>query len=149
MITVFAKKLDNGDVQIYRDKACTDKFGLFLNGRSNKPTRRNKWVTLNCHMYKLEWVCSPMKTIYEITLKILVTHDKENPLVDSNSVKGAINAGVMAITDASIDVYGESDGAAPDRVQVEIGDFKENGKFVARSTFGTDAVPFCGGDTML
>ncbi len=55
MITVFAKKLPNGDVQIYHDKECTQKFALFQSHFSSKPTRRNKYVTLNCYRYNLEW----------------------------------------------------------------------------------------------
>ena len=89
-----------------------------------------------------------MVTEYEITLKIKVTHGKSDPFVDSNSVKGAINNGVEAIANSNFEVYGDSSGLAPKRVQVEIGKFKEKGKLTARSTFGTDDVPFCGGDTM-
>lgn len=89
-----------------------------------------------------------MKTTYEVTLKIIVTHSKENPLIDENSVKGAINAGVMAITDANFEVYGESTGESADGIQVDIGTLKENGKRVRHSSFGTTDVPFCDGDTL-
>lgn len=89
-----------------------------------------------------------MVTEFEITLKIRVTHGKSDPYVDSNSVKGAINNGIRAITESNFEVYGNSSGLSPERVQVEVGKFKEKGKHVARSTFGTDDVPFCGGDTM-
>jgi len=48
-----AKKFD---VSIYsnnqgRGKICTFRWDL-----SNKPTRRNRYVTINCYKYKLEWL---------------------------------------------------------------------------------------------
>ena len=44
------------DVQVYHDKEGTKPFGRFPWDRSNKPTRRNKWLTLNCFRYRLEWI---------------------------------------------------------------------------------------------
>lgn len=48
-----AKKFDvviYSDAQAQRTKCV---FSLYL---SNKPTRRNKYVTINCFRYKLEWI---------------------------------------------------------------------------------------------
>lgn len=55
-LTVYARKLPNGGVAIYRDKAATNQFCQFESHLSNKPTRRNKWVTVNCYRWALEWI---------------------------------------------------------------------------------------------
>ena len=44
------------DVQVYHDKECTRPYARFPWYYSNIPTRRNKYVTLDCFRYKLEWV---------------------------------------------------------------------------------------------
>jgi hypothetical protein len=44
------------DVQIYHDKAGKRPFGRFVLASSNRPTRRNKYVALNCFRYRLEWI---------------------------------------------------------------------------------------------
>jgi len=73
-----------------------------------------------------------MTTTYEVTLKITITHPEINPLIDSNSVKCAINAGVEEIAKSNFQVYrirnGEISGGSPDRVQVNVDRLKENGK---------------------
>ena len=43
-------------VQIFRDKAATKHAGTFLFDHSNKPTKRNKYVMLNCYRWKLVWI---------------------------------------------------------------------------------------------
>lgn len=48
-----AKKFD---VVIYRDNQAQDKSCVFRWDLSNKPTRRNKYVTVNCFRYKLQWI---------------------------------------------------------------------------------------------
>ncbi len=75
-----------------------------------------------------------MKTTFEVTLKVTLTHGKKNPLVDSNSVKGAIIRGIDAIAHAEYCVYGEGE-THPDDVKVEITRLKENGKRQSISTF--------------
>lgn len=82
-----------------------------------------------------------MKTTYEVTLKITVTHDKANPLVDSNSVKGAITRGIEGITNADFSVYGDSE-TTPTYVAVTITKLKENGKRQALSLFGDGSFPW-------
>lgn len=87
-----------------------------------------------------------MKTIYEITLQITVNHDR--PMVQ-DSIKEAVNAAAKEIVNNNIKVHGIGPFTkAPDRVQVEIGKFRVNGKATARSTFGTSDVAFCGMDTL-
>ena len=44
------------DVCIYGDANCTQFMGRFPHYYSNKPTRRNKYVTLNCCRYNLIWI---------------------------------------------------------------------------------------------
>ncbi|MDE2104555.1 MAG: hypothetical protein KGL39_45390 [Patescibacteria group bacterium] len=44
------------DVQIYKDRARKIPFARFLWWHTNKPTRRNRWVTLNCFRYRLVWI---------------------------------------------------------------------------------------------
>lgn len=55
-ITVYARKLPSGGVAIYRNKDATNQFCQFASYMTNKPTRRNKWVTLNCYRWRLEWI---------------------------------------------------------------------------------------------
>lgn len=52
--TLYATKQKDGGVTIYKPNgsiACK-----FEPWRSSKPTRRNKYFTLNCWKYKLEWL---------------------------------------------------------------------------------------------
>lgn len=44
------------DVQIYRDRARRRKFARFPWHYSNKPTHRNRYITLNCYRWKLHWL---------------------------------------------------------------------------------------------
>ncbi len=44
------------DVQIYRDRQAKIPFARFTWGMKNTPTKRNKYVTLNCFKYNLEWI---------------------------------------------------------------------------------------------
>lgn len=56
MLTVYAQKLSNGDVEIYRDAEKTQSFCTFHQWQKSKPDRRNKWITLNCYRWKLAWI---------------------------------------------------------------------------------------------
>lgn len=51
------KKLDtrHRDVQIYHDQTATRRYGRFA-WHHAKPTRRNKYVYLDCCRYKLFWL---------------------------------------------------------------------------------------------
>lgn len=44
------------DVQVYRDRAAKKPFARFAWYSSTKPTRRNKYVTLNCYKWELVWL---------------------------------------------------------------------------------------------
>lgn len=44
------------NIEIYRDRECKKPFATFLFDRKNKPTKRNKYVTLNCYRWNLIWV---------------------------------------------------------------------------------------------
>ena len=47
---------DKQDVVLYADKECTRQKARWPWHLSNCPTRRNKFVTLNCWRWKLEWL---------------------------------------------------------------------------------------------
>lgn len=47
------------DVVLYRDagrKPATIPCGRYTWDMSNKPTRRNRWVTFNCYRYEIKWL---------------------------------------------------------------------------------------------
>lgn len=44
------------DVAIYSDKLAQHKKCVIRWDLSSKPTRRNKWLTINCFRYRLEWI---------------------------------------------------------------------------------------------
>lgn len=56
LLSVYARKRQGGDVEIYRDPEMTRPFCTFDRWRSSKPTKRNKWITLNCYRWKLIWI---------------------------------------------------------------------------------------------
>lgn len=58
MLTVYGRKTRLKTVIIYRDKECKNIFVIFNNLQINKPDYRNKYVTLNCYRWKLEWLPS-------------------------------------------------------------------------------------------
>lgn len=55
-MTVYAVRQFNGDVHIYRDKDRQNHFCTFTRDRASKPTRRNRWINLNCYRWRLEWL---------------------------------------------------------------------------------------------
>ena len=64
-LTVYARKEPSSypeyanipnDIQVYKDKSLKIPFVRFSHFNSNKPSKRNKYITLNCFKYKLEWV---------------------------------------------------------------------------------------------
>lgn len=44
------------DVQVYIDQEAKQPHARWPWYYSSKPTRRNKYVTINCHRYRLEWL---------------------------------------------------------------------------------------------
>ncbi len=53
ILEVRAHKRENGDVVINRSNG--ELFCVFDWWRSDKPTRRNKWIMLNCYKWRLIW----------------------------------------------------------------------------------------------
>lgn len=56
MLPMYARKNPDGTVDIYRDQAATKHFCTFAAHLSNKPTRRNQYITLNCYRWALVWL---------------------------------------------------------------------------------------------
>lgn len=53
----YDKKQRYFDIQIYKDKAATEKFARFpWYYTKSKPTKKNKYLTINCFKYLLEWI---------------------------------------------------------------------------------------------
>lgn len=52
----YAPNAKKFDVVIYSDKEGQNKKCVFRWDLSSKPTRRNKYVMINCFRYKLEWI---------------------------------------------------------------------------------------------
>jgi hypothetical protein len=48
------KKQNN--VEIFRDEECKIPFCTFLYDSKSKPTKRNKYITLNCYRWCLVWL---------------------------------------------------------------------------------------------
>jgi len=44
------------DVQVYSDRKCKKPKARFMWYMSSKPTRRNKFVTINCYRWRLIWL---------------------------------------------------------------------------------------------
>lgn len=44
------------DIVIYRDEAMTNVFCRFDAMRSDAPDKRNRYVTLNCYKWRLQWL---------------------------------------------------------------------------------------------
>lgn len=53
MLTVYAEKLPSGNVLITRESG--EVFCEWDRFYSNCPTKRNKYVTLNCYKWNLSW----------------------------------------------------------------------------------------------
>jgi hypothetical protein len=53
LLTVKAYKDSGGSVTLYLDNK---QVAYYLPEYTNKPTKRNKHITLNCFKFKLEWV---------------------------------------------------------------------------------------------
>ena len=70
LITLYAKKIPISaplikgnrlnfkkefDVALFEDQTCLNRKATFDYWYSAKPTKRNKYVTINCAKYRLEW----------------------------------------------------------------------------------------------
>lgn len=60
METLYARKHYIGtiryEVQLFKDKECTERVARFPSHLSNKPTKRNSWTVVNCAKVALEWL---------------------------------------------------------------------------------------------
>jgi hypothetical protein len=54
--TLYAEKHKCGAVTIYHNKETATIACVFENDRASKPSKRNKYFTLNCWRYKLQWL---------------------------------------------------------------------------------------------
>lgn len=52
----YAPNAKRFDVVIYSDNFAQNKKCVYRWDLSSKPTRRNKYVTINCYKCKLEWL---------------------------------------------------------------------------------------------
>lgn len=52
----FVPNTKKKDVQIYKDKKGTNPFVKIAWWHKSKPTKRNKYITLNCFKYNLTWI---------------------------------------------------------------------------------------------
>lgn len=55
-LTLYAERLENGDVAIYGDASKQTHRCTFARWRSDRPTRRNRWLMLNCYRWRLVWL---------------------------------------------------------------------------------------------
>lgn len=44
------------DVAAYADAGATQRKGKWAWWNSRRPDRRNKWATLNCYRYRVQWL---------------------------------------------------------------------------------------------
>ena len=56
VLELYAIKEQDGGATIYRDKAATNIACHFPPWRSDCPTRRNRWLMLNCYKWRLVWL---------------------------------------------------------------------------------------------
>lgn len=65
ILPVFAYKEENGAISIYKDELGKKFFCQFSADHSNKPTKRNKRVTLECWQWQLNWITFRFTTFDE------------------------------------------------------------------------------------
>ena len=61
LLTVYCRKVENTpprsfSVEVYRDKEMTRKFVDFAWWQTSRPDKRNKFITLNCYKWRIEWL---------------------------------------------------------------------------------------------
>lgn len=52
----YAPEQKRFDVQVYKDKAGKMPFARFMWHYKSIPTKRNKYVTINCFKWAIEWI---------------------------------------------------------------------------------------------
>lgn len=66
LLSIYAVKDSRGNVLVYKDPNRRVNVCAFEHWRSDRPTRRNRWLTINCYRYRLVW----LDTVSEGTQKI-------------------------------------------------------------------------------
>lgn len=56
MYTVYLHKFHDGEVVAYADNLAMRRLAKWPSDYSNKPTKRNKYVMINCWKYAIEWI---------------------------------------------------------------------------------------------
>lgn len=56
ILNIYAYKELDGSVTIYKDELGKNFFCQFDSSNYNKPTKRNKRITLNCWLWQLNWI---------------------------------------------------------------------------------------------
>lgn len=62
LITLFARQVASKDgargkdVEIFKDKECTDLYVRIPWWHASKPSPKTKKVTLNCYRWNLQWI---------------------------------------------------------------------------------------------
>lgn len=56
MITLYLHKFHDGEVVAYADQLGMRRIALWNKDYTNRPTKRNKYIMLNCNKYKIEWI---------------------------------------------------------------------------------------------
>lgn len=65
MLPFYAYKESDGSVTIYKDELGKNVFCRFDNNNTNKPTKRNKRITLQCWTWNLFWITFRFTTFEE------------------------------------------------------------------------------------
>lgn len=55
-LSIYAAKGSHGTVLIYKDRAMRVNVCAFERWRTDRPTRRNRWISYNCYRYRLVWL---------------------------------------------------------------------------------------------
>lgn len=56
LLNMYAERDVMGDVHVYRDEKKEKHVCTFLRGMSSTPTRRNKYIMINCWRWRLNWL---------------------------------------------------------------------------------------------
>lgn len=56
LVRVYGFKNQDKSVTIFTDKDKTNKIAVFPADYSSKPSKKNKYVMLNCYKYRLIWI---------------------------------------------------------------------------------------------
>lgn len=72
IITRYAYKEKDGHVTIYDDDLGKSVVGQYKNYMTNKPTKRNKRIVMDCWTFNLQWITFRFTTFEEYLQKRLL-----------------------------------------------------------------------------